>query len=132
MNNTSEGHEINLPEFLSRPARKKIVESLCEILLNEWHENREHGAGHNSRGARAGPFEIFDLAGWDTGLAVARYNIPHLESSKEVSRILEEKVSAGELGVKSGKGFYQYTGESAGVLRNRIAHALIEIASWEK
>jgi 3-hydroxybutyryl-CoA dehydrogenase len=88
--------------------------------------------GFGRRLSAAGPFEIFDLAGWDTGLAVARYIIPHLESSKEVSRVLEEKVSAGELGVKSGKGFYEYTGESAGVLRNRIAHALIKIASWEK
>lgn len=89
----------------------------------------------NSFGRRlpaAGVFEIFDLAGWDMCLAVGRYLYPSLESSVEPQKIIVDKVEAGDLGVKSGKGFYEYTDESAEALRRRMAQALIKIASWEK
>jgi 3-hydroxybutyryl-CoA dehydrogenase len=47
-----------------------------------------------------------------------------------VPQVLKEKVDRGELGVKTGKGFYEYTPESAEELRRRIAMALVEISRW--
>jgi len=83
------------------------------------------------RWAVAGVFEIFELAGWDLLNAIAAGLFPHLASSPEVPQVLRDKVTRGELGVKTGKGFYEWTPESAEALRQRIAHALVTIERWE-
>jgi 3-hydroxybutyryl-CoA dehydrogenase len=82
------------------------------------------------RWAVAGVFEIFEIAGWDLLLALASGLLPHLASSPEVSPVLKEKVERGELGVKTGKGFYEWTPESAEALKQRIAQALVKIEQW--
>ena len=79
----------------------------------------------------AGPFEVFELAGWDLVLAAASHLLPYLESSPEVPPFLREKVERGELGVKTGKGFYEWTPESTEVLRRRIALAFARAQSME-
>ncbi len=84
------------------------------------------------RWAVAGVFEVFELARWDLLLAIAEELYPHLEASPEVSPILREKVERGELGVQTGKGFYDWTPEGAVALRERIAHALVEIGRWSR
>jgi 3-hydroxybutyryl-CoA dehydrogenase len=86
--------------------------------------------GFGRRLSVAGMFEIFDIAGWDLAIPVYSYIVPDLEVSKEVPQVLKEKVDRGELGVKTGKGFYEYTPESAEELRRRIAMALVEISRW--
>lgn len=64
----------------------------------------EMGLGHSM-----GPFKTLDLAGLDTILTIleARYQATGDESEKP-SQILIDMVARGELGQKSGKGFYQY------------------------
>ena len=84
--------------------------------------------GFGRRYSAAGPFEIFELAGLDLALAVTEYLQPDLESSIEISPLLKEKVEAGELGVKTGKGFYDWTAESIGELKQKIAQMLVRIA----
>ena len=84
--------------------------------------------GFGRRLAVAGPFEVFDLAGLDVTLAVAEQLFPSIESSDEVPSILCERVERGEVGAKSGQGFYSWTPESATSLRERIGQALLAIA----
>jgi 3-hydroxybutyryl-CoA dehydrogenase len=79
----------------------------------------------------AGPFETSDAAGLDTVLAVAGQLFPAIESSPEVPALLHDVVARGNLGLKSGKGFYDWPPEAAEALRERIRLALIEIARWE-
>ena len=81
--------------------------------------------------AVAGVFEIGDLAGLDVYLSVAGPLFRALESSPEVSKVLRQKVEQGDLGVKSGQGFYTWTPESAAALRDRIGRALIELAQFD-
>src|SRR5262249_51014580 len=83
------------------------------------------------RWAVAGPFETSDAAGLDTVLAVAAQLFPAIESSPEVPALLQDMVTRGELGHKSGKGFYDWPPEAAEALRERIRQALIEIARWD-
>lgn len=78
----------------------------------------------------AGPLEIADVAGLDLILKATSYLLPHLARSTEPADVLQEKVAQGELGVKTGRGFYDWTPESAEELRQRIANALIEIQKW--
>jgi 3-hydroxyacyl-CoA dehydrogenase/enoyl-CoA hydratase/3-hydroxybutyryl-CoA epimerase len=53
-----------------------------------------------------GPVELADRVGLDVALHVARILSETLHA--EPPRALEQKVAAGELGFKSGKGFYRY------------------------
>ena len=89
----------------------------------------------NSFGRRlavAGPFEVFDAAGWDTIFAILTELAPDLSSSQKVSEVAAENVRQGRLGLKSGAGFYDWKPETAQRLRGRIAHALIEIEKWSQ
>jgi 3-hydroxybutyryl-CoA dehydrogenase len=82
--------------------------------------------GIGKRWAVAGPFEIFELAGWDLVEDVTAWLFPFLETSPAVPPIVTQKVQQGALGVKTGKGFYEWTPESADALRQRIAKAFIQ------
>jgi 3-hydroxybutyryl-CoA dehydrogenase len=87
----------------------------------------------NSFGRRlavAGVFEVSDLAGWDIVVSVNANLLPDLEASTEVSPLLKQKVDRGELGAKTGKGFYDWTSESGEVRKNRITQVLIKLAQY--
>lgn len=84
----------------------------------------------NSFGRRlavAGPFEVFESAGLDVVLAMMDQLLPQIESSTEVPSAVREMVSRGDLGIKTGKGFYEWTPESGAALRRRIADALVAV-----
>jgi 3-hydroxybutyryl-CoA dehydrogenase len=78
--------------------------------------------------ATTGVFEVFEIAGWDLVLAAASNLLDHLDSSPEVSPLLKERVEQGELGIKTGRGFYEWTPASAAVLQQRMARGLVKIA----
>jgi 3-hydroxybutyryl-CoA dehydrogenase len=78
--------------------------------------------------AVAGVFEVFEAAGWDLTLAVASQLFPAIDRSPEPPQSLREKVARGELGLKSGQGFYEWTPEEAAALRRRISEGLTAIA----
>ena len=80
----------------------------------------------------AGIFEVFDIAGHDLTLSASSYLMPFLDNSTEPSQVLRDRVERGELGVKTGKGFYDWTPETAEALRQRIAHAWVEIRKWSQ
>lgn len=80
----------------------------------------------------AGPFELTELTSLAMKQAIMEELLPSLASSREVPAILKEKVERGELGIRSGKGFYEWTPESGEELRARVAKALIEIGKWDK
>ena len=85
----------------------------------------------NSFGRRlsvAGPFEVFELAGWDLVLAAFEELYKDLNSSSDINPLLRQMVESGQLGVKSKEGFYSWTDEKIEELRDRMNHALIEQA----
>jgi 3-hydroxybutyryl-CoA dehydrogenase len=63
-------------------------------------------------GFRMGPFELMDLVGLDTGLAVSRsfYEQSFGEPRWRPSPITTRMVAAGRLGRKAGRGYYDYAG----------------------
>jgi 3-hydroxybutyryl-CoA dehydrogenase len=56
---------------------------------------------------------------------------PTLDNFTEVPPVLADKVRRGELGTRTGKGFYDWTPKSAEALRLRIGRALVEMAKWD-
>ncbi len=85
----------------------------------------------NSFGRRlsvAGPFEVFELAGWDLVLAAFEELYKDLNSSSDINPLLRQMVESGKLGVKSKEGFYEWTDEKVQVLRDKMNQALIQQA----
>ena len=85
----------------------------------------------NSFGRRlsvAGPFEVFELAGWDLVLAAFEELYKDLNSSSDINPLLREMVNTGQLGVKSEQGFYNWTDQTIEELRDRMNNALIQQA----
>ncbi|MBI1926056.1 3-hydroxyacyl-CoA dehydrogenase family protein [Candidatus Poribacteria bacterium] len=89
----------------------------------------------NSFGRRlsiAGPFQVFELAGWELVLAAFEDLYKDLNSSTEANPLLRAMVERGELGVKSGKGFYEWTPEKIEEVRDRMSRALIRQMKEER
>jgi 3-hydroxybutyryl-CoA dehydrogenase len=64
-------------------------------------------------GFKMGPFELMDLVGVDVGYAVAKSftELSFGEARWRPSPIQARMVAAGRLGRKTGRGYYEYTGE---------------------
>jgi len=69
--------------------------------------------GLGRRYACIGPFETIDFGGIDTFFNVGSYMFRELSNSKEVSKLLIDLYEEGAYGVKTGKGFYDYSGDKS-------------------
>ena len=100
------------PGFIvNRVARHYYVESL-KLLEDEAADIESIDALLRSSGFRMGPFELMDLIGVDTNLAVTTsvYEGFGQPQKFKPSRIQQELVGKGHYGRKTGKGFYDYSG----------------------
>ena len=66
--------------------------------------------GLGLRYACVGPFETADLGGLDIFCGISEYLFADLADDREPQALLREKNASGKLGVKSGEGFYDYSG----------------------
>jgi 3-hydroxybutyryl-CoA dehydrogenase len=64
------------------------------------------------RFACLGPMEVEDMIGLDVAMIVSGRVFKGLSNATEPSPMLVEKVNKGELGIKSGKGWYDYSGKT--------------------
>ena len=72
------------------------------------------------RYACLGPFEVCDMGGLDTFYHIAKYLYPDLSNAKEPEKTLKDLYEAGEYGVKTKKGFYDYSnGKDEVAIRKR-------------
>lgn len=65
--------------------------------------------GLGFRYACLGPLEVSDFGGLDTFYHISEYLVQDLCADKEPPKLLKEHFEAGEYGVKSEKGFYDYS-----------------------
>jgi 3-hydroxybutyryl-CoA dehydrogenase len=77
-----------------------------------------------SRYIAAGPIMQKELAGLETQLAAAATIYPSLHNGTEPSPTLQRLVAEGRLGPKTGRGFWEWTEESAARERARYERAL--------
>lgn len=90
-------------------------------------------ASYGFRLACIGPMESSDMMGLDTVLRASEQIYKVLNSATEPSPALIERVQRGELGVKSGKGWYDYTGKSrAQVMEERDRKLLQQLVLFNQ
>lgn len=73
-----------------------------------------------------GPLENADMAGLDLTLSIHDYVFKSLESSPRPSPLLKEKVAKGELGFKTGRGFYSWSAEDIAKSRQKLLDYLLD------
>ncbi len=91
---------------------REILYLLDEGVVSPEDLDLASKASYGLRHACIGNMEAFDMVGLDTALAVGNRIFKHLSNSTEPSPILAQKVQRGELGIKSGRGWFDYTGRS--------------------
>ena len=74
-----------------------------------------------------GPMELLDMAGLDIYTNVGSYLNKDLCNGSEVSKTITDRVDRNELGIKSGKGLYDYTPERIAELRAERARKLVAV-----
>lgn len=84
--------------------------------------------GLGLRYACLGPFETVDLGGIDVFYKIASYLFSDLEDRKDVPDLLKSLCDSGHLGVKSGSGFYDYSGGKAGQAVRERDRKIIRVA----
>lgn len=99
------------PGFIvNRVARHYYVEAL-KLLEEGVAAHEQIDVLLRNAGFKMGPFELMDLIGMDINFAVTSslYQAFHQDPKFRPSRIQQQKVMAGHLGKKIGRGFYDYT-----------------------
>ena len=107
-------HARSTPGFIvNRIARPFYAESLA-LLQERAAEPATLDACLRGAGFRMGPCELMDLIGQDTNFSVTRsvYEANFCDKRYMPSSIQQELVDGGLLGRKSGRGFYDYTGDT--------------------
>lgn len=83
--------------------------------------------GPGARWALFGPIEIADMQGLDIVNFINDYLLKELSDADKSPDFLQDKVAAGELGIKTGKGFYEYSAEKMSRLFESRDRKLLEI-----
>lgn len=73
------------------------------------------------------PLQLLDVAGLDIYNAVGSYLNQDLNARRDVSETITSRVQRGELGMKTGKGLFDYTPEQAQSLRQQRAARLVAV-----
>lgn len=123
----------DVPGFLANRLQHALWREAISIVENGIADPAEvDEAVKNSFGLRLpvlGPMENADLVGLDLTLAIHNYVLKHIEDSHVPSPALKEKVERGDLGVKTGKGFQEWSSEGAEALRKGLA---VHLMKWMK
>jgi 3-hydroxybutyryl-CoA dehydrogenase len=90
----------------------------------------------NSFGRRlgmVGPFELYEyIDGYDLTLQCEKYMLPDMNTSNESYPLLLEKIEKGELGAKTGKGFYEWTPEFTEAWRTKVLKELVRFMKSDR
>ena len=81
------------------------------------------------RWAAEGPMKVGDFGGWDVLAKIYEVLAPQMRSNHEVPEVLREMVSRGEYGLKTGKGFFDFSDQEVDEI---IAEKDRRFMTWAK
>jgi len=79
-----------------------------------------------------GLIEQKDISGLDTHALAQQALVPVLHHGEQPRRALQDLYAAGHLGLKSGKGFYDWSGKDPGKVKAEAARKLTELLAYLK
>jgi 3-hydroxyacyl-CoA dehydrogenase len=107
----------DVPGFAANRIQLAVLREVCSMVedgvISKEGADAVMKYGLGFRWACLGPLETVDFGGIDTFFHISEYLIPDLEDSHDVPKILADAYQAGNYGVKTGKGFYDYSGDKA-------------------
>jgi len=101
--------EKDVPGFIVNRVQAPSAVLLGAILDEGIAEPEEIDALMRSLGMPMGPCELMDFTGLDINYHASRYFADAVHPDFGPARTIEEKVNAGDLGKKSGKGFFDWS-----------------------
>ncbi|MEQ4483393.1 3-hydroxyacyl-CoA dehydrogenase family protein [Cohnella silvisoli] len=102
----------DIPGFILNRLQAALMREACYLLESGVADAGQIDTvvreGLGLRWAFKGPFEIADLGGLDIWGKVTGHLFPELDNRSQAPQAIVQRTDKGELGVKSGKGFYEY------------------------
>ena len=132
------------PVVLYKPIVGFLVNRLQHAILHEAYYLIDEGvatAEEIDRCARemlaprmciTGLIEQKDISGLDTHALAQRALVPALHHGDQPRRVLQDLYAAGHLGIKSGKGFYDWSGKDPNQVKAEAARKLAELLAYLK
>ncbi|WP_337101465.1 3-hydroxyacyl-CoA dehydrogenase family protein [Paenibacillus sp. YIM B09110] len=107
----------DIPGFIANRLQAALMREACYLLdsgvANAAQIDTVVSEGLGLRWAMKGPFEIADLGGLDIWAKVTGQLFPELSNSTVTPGTIEKLAACGELGVKTGSGYYEYDDPAA-------------------
>ena len=82
------------------------------------------------RYASIGLFEHFDYAGLDLIVNIEDYLFPTLCNATQTQNVIKERIAAGDLGIKTGKGMYDWSKKDLDEFRLRAGKPYLTYFNW--
>jgi len=124
---------------LKKPVAGFLINRLQHAILHEAYHLIEQGVtdaatvdmvARNMLGPRmavTGLIEQKDISGLDTHALAQQAIVPHLHHGETPSRVVQDLFDAGDLGVKTGRGFYDWSKRDIAAFKRRAADKLARI-----
>lgn len=123
--------EKDVPGFLANRMQHALLREAISIVENGIASPEDvDRAIKNGFGLRLGimaPMEVMDSGGLDLTYSIHNYLFPDIESSKEPSTLLIEKLNSGKLGFKSGEGFLKWSEEEILASKKNLIEGLVKV-----
>ena len=122
----------DFPPFINNGLKFGMSKAICSLLDRGVGKPEDIDGvaklGFGLRLSVLGPIEFLDAAGLDTAVRAREYQAKlKNDPSLAPPEILRQMVEAGELGIKAGKGFYDYSSTDTAMLMKERFSKLIDI-----
>jgi len=123
--------EKDLPGYVANRMQGALVREATHLLAagvaSAEDIDKAVRVGFGMRYLVSGPLQQRDLGGLDLHAALAEELWPHLDTSAGPFAMVKEMVARGELGLKTGKGFYDWSGADENAVRDEKYEALLRL-----
>lgn len=105
---------------------REVYYLLEEGIVNEEDVDKAIKYGPSFRHVTSGLLEVCDMGGIDIWYAVADNLFAELSNASKANDLLRTKVEQGHLGIKSGKGFYEYEADQLDQIKENFQRKLLK------
>ena len=111
----------DIPGMLANRLQQAVLREIFSLMekgvatAEDLDRTMQYGPGF--RYPLAGPVRIVDYGGSDVWCVEAGNLLPDMDDSHEPNPLFQQRLETGELGLKTGKGFYDFSGQDAAGIR---------------